>query len=270
MAKLRSVNTEFWADEYIGELSRDEKLLFLYFLTNPLTNIAGAYKIARRVIKQDTGFTDAELDTMLARFDQDGKVFYRDGWLFLPNFLKNQSLVGNMPISALNQVMESPVWIQVKVVENIEKSPKLANQYNRYKELVLIIKTTIAESEYEREVRKEEEPECKIVTIQTENPRLQNGKHPSLPTSVDQEINLWLDSTAPLLGAKSRSTIASSAKWRDAVKIAVQEQHDLPDWLGVVESEATRNKSSPQFLSAQTCLKNLQSKRSKSTKTQWM
>lgn len=270
MAKLRSINTEFWADEYIGELNRDEKLLFLYFLTNPLTNIAGAYKIARRVIKQDTGFTDAELDVMLARFDQDKKVFYRDGWLFLPNFLKNQSLVGNMPVSALNQVMESPHWIQAKVVETIEKSPKLANQYNRYNDLVLIIKTTIAEYEREREDEKEEEPECKTETLKTENPRPPNGRPSSLPTSIESEVNSWLDATAPLVGAKSRRTMAFAVRWRDAVIIAVKEQRLITDWLWVVEKEVTRNKSSPQFLSPATCLKNLQAMNAKGTATQWM
>ena len=41
MAKFRYVNTRFWDDSYVAELSPLEKLAFLYLLTNSLTTIAG-------------------------------------------------------------------------------------------------------------------------------------------------------------------------------------------------------------------------------------
>lgn len=141
MATLRSVNTEFWADEYIGEQSRDAKFLFLYFLTNSLTNIAGAYKISRKRIKQDTDFADAELDRLLDQFERDGKVIYRDGWLFLPNFLKNQSLGGNLPKTAINLLLETPDWIQSAVSKAITESPKLEAVFVSHRDLVLCLRT---------------------------------------------------------------------------------------------------------------------------------
>lgn len=141
MATLRPVNTEFWADEYIAEQSRDAKLLFLYLLTNPLTNITGAYKIGRKKIKQDTDFTDAELDTLLSHFEKDGKVFYRDGWIFLPNFLKNQSFGGNLPKTAINQALETPDWAQAEIAKTIQESPKLTAVFLSVKDLVLCLKT---------------------------------------------------------------------------------------------------------------------------------
>jgi hypothetical protein len=39
MAKQRYVRTSFWTDKYIEELSPNEKLIFLYLLTNECTNL---------------------------------------------------------------------------------------------------------------------------------------------------------------------------------------------------------------------------------------
>ena len=44
MSKQRSVDTCFWDDRYITQLDPSEKLLFLYLLTNTLTNICGVYQ----------------------------------------------------------------------------------------------------------------------------------------------------------------------------------------------------------------------------------
>jgi len=38
--KKRYISTKFWDDEFIVNLDPIEKLLFMYFLTNPLTNVA--------------------------------------------------------------------------------------------------------------------------------------------------------------------------------------------------------------------------------------
>lgn len=92
MAKLRSVNTHFWDDTYVVNLDPIEKLLFLYFLTNPLANISGAYEISLRRIAFDTGIDSEMILKILARFEQSDKMIYRDGWVFIVNFIKNQSL----------------------------------------------------------------------------------------------------------------------------------------------------------------------------------
>jgi len=36
----RVINDSFWTDPYIEELTSDEKLIFLYLISNPLCNIA--------------------------------------------------------------------------------------------------------------------------------------------------------------------------------------------------------------------------------------
>lgn len=91
MSKKRYVNTTFWRDDYISSLDPSEKLLFLYLLTCPDTTIAGVYQIPIKIIAADTGFDKDMIVKILERFERDGKVLYRDGWIAIKNFLKHQS-----------------------------------------------------------------------------------------------------------------------------------------------------------------------------------
>lgn len=88
-SKHRFVDTKFWNDEYILNLLPDEKLLFIYFLTSPLTNISGLYECPIKVISLHTGFDKDNLEVMLARFEP--KIYYFNGWVYVRNFIKHQS-----------------------------------------------------------------------------------------------------------------------------------------------------------------------------------
>ncbi len=92
MAQKRQINTKFWDDSYIVNLDPIEKLLFLYLLTNPLTNISGIYEIQIRRIAFDTGIDKDMVLKVLERFERDGKVHFKDGWIIITNFIKNQTL----------------------------------------------------------------------------------------------------------------------------------------------------------------------------------
>lgn len=90
MAKRRIVNTKFWSDCYIANLDPSEKLLFLYFLTNPYTNISGAYEISIKQIALDTGFDKEMVEKIIKRFEEDDKIQYLHGYIIVKNFLKHQ------------------------------------------------------------------------------------------------------------------------------------------------------------------------------------
>jgi hypothetical protein len=92
MSRQRYINTKFWDDSYIVNLDPIEKLLFIYFLTNPLTTIAGAYEISVRRIGFDTGIDKDMVLKIIERFTKDNKIIYKDGWLFIINFVKHQAV----------------------------------------------------------------------------------------------------------------------------------------------------------------------------------
>lgn len=90
VSKYRYIDTKFWDDSYIIDLIPTEKLLFLYLLTSPLTNIAGIYEIALRRMIFDTGIGLEEIRNILQKFQNDKKIYYIDGWIIICNFPKYQ------------------------------------------------------------------------------------------------------------------------------------------------------------------------------------
>lgn len=113
--KLRSVNTKFWEDPFIEGLRPEEKLLFLYLLTNPQTNMIGIYEVTVKRISYDTGLTSERIEKALKVFDKSNRVFYHDNYVILPNFLKNQNLNTNMQKGALKIYDKLPNWLKDKI-----------------------------------------------------------------------------------------------------------------------------------------------------------
>jgi len=112
MSKLRSVNTKFWDDGYIISLDPVEKLLFLYNLTNPLTNICGAYEISLRRIAFDTGIDQDTVLKIFERFEKANKQTYKEGWLVIHNFIKNQSLNPKVREGIKIGLNNAPKWVK--------------------------------------------------------------------------------------------------------------------------------------------------------------
>lgn len=87
--KNRMVNTRFWQDAYISNLDPTEKLLFLYCLTNNYSTLCGIYEIPLKLIAAETGIDKDMVEKIFSRFQRDGKLAYKDGWLVIRNFVKH-------------------------------------------------------------------------------------------------------------------------------------------------------------------------------------
>jgi len=92
MSKQRMIRDSFWTDTYIEKLTPDEKLLFIYLLTNPLCNVAGVYEIRAKRIGFETGYDVEVVETILKRFERDKKILRFEDWIVIVNHIKNQSL----------------------------------------------------------------------------------------------------------------------------------------------------------------------------------
>ncbi len=113
MSKLRSVNTKFWDDPFIQDLTPSEKLLFLYLLTNPLVNLVGVYEISIRRISFDTGLNESTITKGFERFET---VEYDKNYVILYNRLKNQHLNKNMKVAVYKEFDGLPNWLKIKLV----------------------------------------------------------------------------------------------------------------------------------------------------------
>lgn len=90
MSTQRYISTSFWDDEWVQDLDPSEKLLYLYLLTNPLTNIAGIYKITLKRMHDDTGFNKDMITKILTRFEKSKKAYHFGEYIILPSWPKHQ------------------------------------------------------------------------------------------------------------------------------------------------------------------------------------
>jgi hypothetical protein len=91
MATQRYISTSFWDDPWITTLDPSEKLLYLYLMTNTLTNISGVYKIAVRRICFDTGFNSDTVGHIMTKFENARKAHRIDEYIALPSWPKHQN-----------------------------------------------------------------------------------------------------------------------------------------------------------------------------------
>lgn len=92
MSVQRFIATSFWDDDWVQSLRPLEKLLYLYLLTNPLTTIAGIYKITLRRMNFDTGIPEGDIEAALCSFSSDGKAFFNLGYIVIPAWPAHQRL----------------------------------------------------------------------------------------------------------------------------------------------------------------------------------
>lgn len=130
MAKQRVVNTRFWDDDYIMALGPTEKLVFLYVLTNPLTDLCGAYQITLKRICFDTGLKPAKLLEILSRFEEAGKIIYRDGWIVIKNFAKHQVSNPKVAKGIERSLNDCPDWIKHTLSIGYHSPPHLNPNLN--------------------------------------------------------------------------------------------------------------------------------------------
>lgn len=117
MANYRQVNTFFWDDPYIENLCTDGKLLFVYLITTPLTNIAGSFEITLKKMHDHTDISKEKICDLLKRFEADGKCIYRDHWMFVCNTIDHQHWETHAKIRKGIEtiILASPQWVKDRV-----------------------------------------------------------------------------------------------------------------------------------------------------------
>ena len=86
----RYISTSFWDDEWVMSLDFAEKGLYLYLLTNSLTNIAGVYKLPKKRIIFDTGLDEKQVEKIMQKFEDDGKAYRHGEYIVLPAWPHHQ------------------------------------------------------------------------------------------------------------------------------------------------------------------------------------
>lgn len=74
MAIYRQIQTQFWQDDFILSLEKDEKLFYQWLLTNPKVNQCGCYKIVKQIAELELHMEWAEIEDLLNKFIDFKKI----------------------------------------------------------------------------------------------------------------------------------------------------------------------------------------------------
>lgn len=156
----RSINTGIWSDPFVENLDPMHKLVWLYLLTNQHTNMIGIYQMSTRRICFETGLDNETVRKAFEAFQRLSKAFViilknSSEWVFLPNWVKNQSMNTNMLKAASKQFDSLPNELIDKLLmnhyETLRKALKGLGNPSENMKLKLKLKDEI-ESEIEAEV----------------------------------------------------------------------------------------------------------------------
>lgn len=110
MSKTIMLNSRFWEDNYVSNLDPTEKLLFIYFISNPRISLSGIYEVPLKNIALDTGIDKEMVEKILDRFCEDKKVAYLDNWICVLNYPKYQNYKSDtIQVAVSNEIKMIPL-----------------------------------------------------------------------------------------------------------------------------------------------------------------
>lgn len=105
MGIKRVVDVSFWDDDIVLEsFSPEDKLFFLYLMTNPHSKQLGIYHINRKSMSFELGYSPEAVDVLLSRFEDDYKVIRysrKTNELAIKNYLRHSIVKGGKPVEDL-------------------------------------------------------------------------------------------------------------------------------------------------------------------------
>ena len=103
----RTVNTSFWTDPKIKNLAPECKLLMLYLITCPHTNVGGIYYVPDIVVLHETGLKKTTLDTLWDTLSRLGVVLRdrKSEVVWVVNMLKYQGRGKKVFAAAATQLL---------------------------------------------------------------------------------------------------------------------------------------------------------------------
>ena len=105
MGIKRVVDTQFWTDDKVIEIfSPEDKLFMLYLMTNPHTTQLGIYKVSKKIMAFETGYSTDTISVLLDRFETKYELIkYSDETkeVAIKNYLRHSIIKGGKPVEDL-------------------------------------------------------------------------------------------------------------------------------------------------------------------------
>jgi len=90
----RLIYTKIWSDSFFSSLTAEEKLVFLYYLTNDLVNIIHFYECSDRKVCFETGVERGVLVKIKNKFEKNNKILFYKDYVLLVNASRYEKYTG--------------------------------------------------------------------------------------------------------------------------------------------------------------------------------
>lgn len=104
MGIKRIVSTDFWTDDKVMDIfSPEDKLFFLYLMTNPHTTQLGIYHINKKMMAFEIGYSMESVGILIDRFEDYGLIRYSPATseVAIKNYLRHSIVKGGKPVEDL-------------------------------------------------------------------------------------------------------------------------------------------------------------------------
>jgi len=207
MAKYRLVRTEFWTNPIVSEeMTPEDRYFYLYLLTNPHTTQIGIYKITKKQIAFDMGYSIESVQSLIERFVSHHKLIRYNPEtreLAIKNWGKENLHKGGKPVidcisSELKEVQDHSLILYV--AEDIHKQ-EIKDLYESFckKEQKMIPLNSNQQEENQSYITEENEMDdpfpCRFTIRGQKEKEKENKKEKQQQKSFDPSIarNLSMD-----------------------------------------------------------------------------
>lgn len=105
--QTRILQTRIYRDSWFNELTPIEKLTFIYLLTNEYVTLIWLYECPDKRILYELGISQSQLNSCKEKFSTDGRVAFKEGWVFLVNSYKYETYSGDKNESAKQKMLST-------------------------------------------------------------------------------------------------------------------------------------------------------------------
>jgi hypothetical protein len=118
--KELTIRTDMWEDPWFFELNANEKLVWVYLISNSVINIGGILRASIPSLSLYCSLPDEEIRSIMQRFVDDGKILYEDNFVFVVNFRKYHVYGNSLESGASKAIMSLPEHLRGQVIEILE------------------------------------------------------------------------------------------------------------------------------------------------------
>lgn len=186
MGAFSKIERGFWQDNFVLELTPEEKYFYLYLLTNERVNALGCYELRMKIAVLETGYNAESMKKYLDKFTSVGKILFDEETqeILIVNWHKYN---WTKKTGTINSILKDFKVVKSKIFKEVLESYMNLNGIKKFSEDIENLQTTGNNEEQEEtegetytvEREREREKEKDMVKVDSEE-----GKE---KTSTEQE-----------------------------------------------------------------------------------